>query len=84
MKSALLKILVLVVRNLVQGKLFDHIKTLVLSQVDSNKSGAEKRAAVQQGIKELQGDLADAAKVAGPMLLNLALEAAVVAVSKNK
>lgn len=81
MNALMRKLLDIVVKSLVGGDLFDHIKQAVAIQMNAtNLTGEQKKVAVQANIKALKGDLGIAANNLGQTLLNLAIEAALVLV----
>jgi len=82
MQSILIGILVAMVKRLVTSKLFDYIKSLVLSQVDKDLTGEEKRASVKESLAGVKSVLGDEAKKTGSLLINLAIETAVLAIRK--
>jgi hypothetical protein len=78
MSTILYNLLSFVVNRLIDAKLFESIKNMVLSQMNTSLSGAEKKAAVQSELNNLQGNLRDEFTKTAPNLVNFAIEAAVV------
>lgn len=82
MNGFLLNLLSFVIKRLVDAKLFEHIRDMVIAQVDTKLTGEQKRAAVKKELDELTGDLYDSVKSTAPYLINLAIETAVALVKK--
>lgn len=80
MSKTLLNLLVYIIKQMITRDLFDHILEIVKAKTDTDLTGAEKRAAVQAEIKEIRGDLAGAVQATSSTVINLAIEAAVLAV----
>jgi hypothetical protein len=82
MSGFLLNLLSFVVKRLIDAQLFEIIKSLVASQMDSNIPGAAKKVAVKSALTELEGNIKEQLIKTAPNLLNLAIEAAVVLIRK--
>ena len=77
--SFLMSALAHLVQAIIGSGVFQEIENLVKLEMSSDKSGAEKAAAVQAGLKAAQGDLGDAIKGTAGWALNLGIETAVAA-----
>lgn len=82
MSTILLNLLSFVVKRIVDAHLFDHIKALVLSQVDTSLTGDQKKAAVQAELAGLTGDLKVSFQNTSGNLINFAIEAALILIKK--
>lgn len=82
MKGFILGLLIKAVQYLVGGDVFRHVEALVRAQVSSDLPGEQKRAVVQEQLKNVKGELADTIRHVSQGLLNLAIEAAVVLINK--
>lgn len=63
--------------------MFAEIEALVLAEVSTTKTGAEKSAAVKAGLANVQGELGGVIKSTASFALNLGIETA-VAVANTK
>jgi hypothetical protein len=81
--SFLLAILSHAVQAIVGSGVFAEIEKLVEAELSTDKSGEEKKAAVQASLDAIQGDLGVAVKGTAKWALNLGIETA-VALVKNK
>ncbi len=79
--SFLMSALAHLVQAIIGSGVFQEIENLVKLEMSSDKSGAEKAAAVQAGLKAAQGDLGDAIKGTAGWALNLGIETAVAKVN---
>ena len=65
------------VKAIIGSGLFAEIKHLVALQFSTDKTGAEKQAAVKASLQAAQGDLGVAVKSTAQWAINLGIEAAV-------
>lgn len=65
------------VQAIIGSGVFQEIQNLVQLELSNDKSGPEKAAAVQAGLKAAQGELGDAVKSTAGWALNLGIETAV-------
>ncbi|CAB4122173.1 hypothetical protein UFOVP26_108 [uncultured Caudovirales phage] len=79
--SILLSLLNYVVKAIIGSNVFNEIKTLVQLEFSSNKSGDEKKAAVQASLNAIKGELGVVVQNTASWALNLGIEAAVAAVN---
>ena len=77
MKKFITSSLLTLIGMLIDSQVFEAIKDLVRAQFDTDKSGAEKKAAVDAALNDLTGDVANALKKTSGFLVNLAIEGAV-------
>ncbi len=82
MGTILLNLLSFVVKRIIDAKLFAHIQNLVLSQINTNLTGDQKKQAVKDELASLQGDLKVAFQGTSNNLTNFAIEAALILVKK--
>lgn len=82
MGKIIFNMLAFVIKRLIDAKLFESIKDMVVAQMDSNLTGEQKRAAVKAELNELTGNVAEEFKKTAPNLVNLAIETAVALVKK--
>ena len=82
MGTILLNLLSFVVKRIIDAKLFAHIQNLVLSQINTNLTGDQKKQAVKDELASLQGDLKASFQGTSNNLVNFAIEAALVLVKK--
>ena len=71
------------VQAIIGSGVFQEIENLVALELSTDKSGAEKAAAVKVGLNAAQGELGDAVKGTATWALNLGIETA-VAVANTK
>jgi tRNA A37 N6-isopentenylltransferase MiaA len=69
------------VKAIIGSGLFAEIKNLVALQFSTNKTGAEKQAAVKASLEAAQGDLGVAVKATAQWAINLGIETAVAKVN---
>jgi hypothetical protein len=81
--SFLLAILSHAVQAIIGSGVFAEIEKLVEAELSTDKTGDEKKAAVQAGLQAAEGDLGVAVKSSAVWALNLGIETA-VAIVKNK
>jgi hypothetical protein len=74
--------LAFVIARLVDAKLFEIIKAMVIAQMNSELTGEQKRAEVKQQLYNLTGNVADEFKKTAPNLINLAIETSVALIKK--
>ena len=79
--SFLLAILSHAVQAIIGSGIFAEIEKLVEAELSTDKTGAEKQAAVQASLKAAQGDLGVAVKGTASWALNLGIETAVATVN---
>ena len=77
MKKFITSSLMSLIGMLVNSDVLDAIKKLVRIQFITDKSGAEKKAAVDAALNNLTGELGDAIQETSGFLVNLAIEGAV-------
>jgi hypothetical protein len=77
--SFLMTILSHAVQAIIGSGVFQEIERLVQLELSTDKSGAEKQAAVQASLKAAEGDLGAAVKGTAGWALNLGIETAVAA-----
>lgn len=82
MSTILLNLLSFIVKRIMDGKLFEHIKSLVVSQLDSTLTGDQKKQIVKVELSNLQGDLKEAFSGTSNNIINFAIEAALLIVKK--
>ena len=75
--SLLISLLNYVVKAIIGSGVFNEIKTLVQLEFSSNKTGDEKKAAVQASLTAIKGDLGTIINSTAVWALNLGIEAAV-------
>lgn len=75
--SFLMALLQQAVKAIIGSGLFAEIKNLVALEFSSNKTGAEKQAAVKASLEAAQGDLGVAVKATAQWAINLGIEVAV-------
>lgn len=68
---------------LIGSNLFAAIQDMVLAEMDSTKTGEEKKAAVKARLAKLKGDLGTAVKSVSGGLLNWAIETALVLIKSK-
>jgi hypothetical protein len=81
--SFLMSALAHLVQAIIGSGVFQEIENLVALELSTDKSGAEKAAAVKVGLNAAQGELGDAVKGTATWALNLGIETA-VAVANTK
>jgi hypothetical protein len=79
--SLLMSLLNYVVKAIIGSGVFNEIKTLVQLEFSSNKTGDEKKAAVQAALNAIKGDLGIVVKSTAVWALNLGIETAVAQVN---
>lgn len=82
MSKIIFNMLAFVIKRLIDAKLFESIKDMVVAQMDTNLTGEQKREAVRNELNELTGNIADEFKKTAPNLINLAIETAVALVKR--
>ena len=82
MSKLLFNMLAFVIARLVDAKLFEIIKAMVIAQMNSELTGEQKRAEVKQQLYNLTGNVADEFKKTAPNLINLAIETSVALIKK--
>jgi hypothetical protein len=82
MGTILLNLLSFVVKRIIDAKLFVHIQNLVLSQINNDLTGDQKKQAVKDELASLQGDLKASFQGTSNNLVNFAIEAALILVKK--
>lgn len=82
MSKIIFNMLAFVIKRLIDAKLFESIKDMVVAQMDTNLTGEQKREAVKNELNELTGNIADEFKKTAPNLINLAIETAVAIVKR--
>lgn len=82
MNKLLFNMLAFVISRLLDAKLFEIIKAMVVAQMNTELSGEQKRAEVKKQLDHLTGNVADEFKKTAPNLINLAIESAVVLIKK--
>ena len=75
--SFLMAILSHAVQAIIGSGVFAEIERLVTLELSTDKTGAEKSAAVHESLKAAQGDLGNAVKGTATWALNLGIETAV-------
>ena len=75
--SFLMSALAHLVQAIIGSGVFQEIERLVNLELSTDKSGAEKQAAVNASLKAAQGDLGGAIKGTASWALNLGIETAV-------
>lgn len=81
--KAVMSTLVHLVSAIFASGVFAEIEKLVMAQMDTNKTPAEKQKAVKDGLASVKGELGDAIKSTANWALNLGIEV-VVATTKVK
>jgi hypothetical protein len=82
MSKLLFNLLAFVISRLLDAKLFEIIKAMVISQMSTELTGEQKRAEVKQQLYNLTGNVADEFKKTAPNLINLAIETSVALIKK--
>lgn len=82
MNKLLFNMLAFVISRLLDAKLFEIIKAMVIAQMSTELTGEQKRATVKQELYNLTGNVADEFKKTAPNLINLAIETAVVLIKR--
>lgn len=77
--SFLIGALAHLVQAIIGSGVFQEIQNLVQMELSTDKTGPEKAAAVQAGLKAAKGELGDAVKSTAGWALNLGIETAVAA-----
>lgn len=83
MNKYLAAILLNAMKGIASSDLMDHILALVRDAANTNLTGDEKRAKVQEGIKAITGDLGVVISGLAGYVLNLAIEVAVAYVATH-
>ena len=74
--------LAFVIARLIDAKVFEIIKAMVISQMSTELNGEQKRAEVKKQLDNLTGNVADEIKKTAPNLINLAIETSVALIKK--
>lgn len=83
MNKIIQSLLAYVIKKIIDAKLYEYIVAAVMAQINTNLSGAEKKAAVKEQLDGLTGALKEIYKSTSTTYINLAIEAA-VALAKAK
>jgi hypothetical protein len=82
MSKILFNMLAFVIARLIDAKVFEIIKAMVISQMSTELNGEQKRAEVKKQLDNLTGNVADEIKKTAPNLINLAIETSVALIKK--
>jgi hypothetical protein len=82
MSKILFNMLAFVIARLIDAKVFEIIKFMVIAQMNSELTGEQKRAEVKKQLENLTGNVADEIKKTAPNLINLAIETSVALIKK--
>lgn len=84
MKAVLFNLLAIIVKGLVDAKLFSHIQDLVFAYAGNpSLTGDQKRAAVKKELDEAKADIKEALGKTSSNLVNFAIEVAVIFAKKK-
>jgi hypothetical protein len=79
--SILLSLLNYVIKAIIGSNVFNEIKNLVQIEFSTDKTGAEKKAAVEASIKAIKGEVGVIVQNTASWALNLGIEAAVATIN---